>query len=94
MLLSFVILFNFFKVTSSFILFFNSLLILSSHWMITHTHTVLMHQQQNLAAELQLTISSPTTIDAQPPVMTMEVIYAPILPRSIYSLPNLGFILL
>ena len=38
MLLSFVILFNFFKVTSSFILFFNSLLILSSHWMITHTH--------------------------------------------------------
>ena len=38
MLLSFVILFNLFKVTSSFILFFNSLLILSSHWMITHTH--------------------------------------------------------
>ena len=38
MLLSFVILFNLFKVTSSFILFFNSLLILSSHWMITYTH--------------------------------------------------------
>jgi len=38
MLLSFVILFNLFNVTSSFILFFNSLLVLSSHWMITYTH--------------------------------------------------------